>query len=32
MLHVLEASSVGDSHYPSTFQKLMKNLLEHIQR
>jgi len=32
MLHVLEASSVADSHYPSTFEKLMSNLLEHIQR
>jgi hypothetical protein len=31
MLHVLEASSVADPHYPSTFEKLMSNLVEHIQ-
>ncbi|CAF0957206.1 unnamed protein product [Rotaria sordida] len=31
LLHVLEASSVADSHYPSTFEKLMSNLIEHIQ-
>jgi len=32
MLHILEASSVADPHYPSTFEKLMSNLSEHIQR
>ncbi|CAF4949630.1 unnamed protein product, partial [Rotaria sp. Silwood1] len=31
MLHVLEASSVADSHYPTTFEKLMSSLMEHIQ-
>ncbi|CAF1191237.1 unnamed protein product [Adineta steineri] len=31
LLHVLEASSVADSHYPCTFEELMANLLEHIQ-
>jgi len=31
LLHILEASSVADSHYPSTFEKLMSNLSEHIQ-
>jgi hypothetical protein len=31
MLQMLESSSVADAHYPSTFEKLMSNLLEHIQ-
>ncbi|UJR34954.1 hypothetical protein I4U23_027732 [Adineta vaga] len=31
LLHILVSSSVADSHYPSTFEKAMSNLFEHIQ-